>query len=188
MIEILKGRMMTISKKKMALAAGSLSLVALVVGGSAVMAGSWRGHHGGPGMMGGAHMDRMVTEIDANGDGALSQEEIDAYRDARFAAADTDGDGAITPKEMSDAKAAMRFAAMDTDGDGVISQAEFMDVHTGRIRTGKGFHRMDKDGSGRVEAEEFAAMSEHMKSRLDSDGDGMISADELQAMRDHHKN
>lgn len=70
----------------------------------------------------------MFAEIDTNGDGGLSFEEMEAHREAkraerrarRFARQDTNGDGLIGPDEFQ-ARRMMRFDRMDLDGDGAVS-------------------------------------------------------------------
>merc|ERR1719421_1675126 len=79
-------------------------------------------------------------EVDANGDGKATPEEIAAARDAAkdaaadFAAADTDGDGMLSEEEflaaarekgIPDDEAVEMFKKLDKDGDGQISGAEF---------------------------------------------------------------
>lgn len=105
--------------------------------------------------------------LDADGDGLLTQEELQSYRDAqaaqRFAEIDADGDGALTLQEMQAAPAA-RFAArmlerFDADGDGALTAQE---LHTGARERGIGRRgdvvaRLDADGDGAISAQEFAA-------------------------------
>lgn len=179
---------MTVTKTKSILIAGGIGMAALVAGAGVGLAKSgpdgW-GHHG-PHGFGGAHFERMIEQIDANADGSLTGEEIAAFRDARFQAMDADGDGELTPRELTEGFRALRFAAIDTDGDGMISQAEFMESGKHRGWGGKRFHRMDENGNGRLDADEMGKMTEHMMSRLDANEDGIIGADELQEMRDRH--
>ena len=47
--------------------------------------------------------------------------------------------------------------------------------------------RFDKDGDGKLSAEEKAEAKEQMKKRLDTNGDGKISAEEKQAAREFMK-
>jgi len=54
----------------------------------------------GPGMMGPGMMRMMLIVMDADGDGALSLEEVQAVHARVFAAMDADGDGRVTPEEM----------------------------------------------------------------------------------------
>lgn len=111
--------------------------------------GGKHGKHGG-GMFGGREMfATLFTEVDANGDGAVTQEEIDTYRAGKVAQADTSGDGALSIeefdtlyREFTRSRMVDRFQELDADGDGVISAAE-MDARFGKI-----VERMDRDDDG----------------------------------------
>lgn len=175
---------MTVSKTKTILIAGGIGMAALIAGTGVGLAksgpGGW-GHHGHHGF-GGPHFERMIDQIDSNGDGNLTTEEITTFRDARFQAMDTDGDGELTPRELTDGIRAMHFAAMDADRDGMISQDEFMEAGQHRGWGGRRFHRIDDNGNGRLDPAEMGAMTDHMISRLDANEDGIIGADELKEM------
>jgi Ca2+-binding EF-hand superfamily protein len=179
----MKDRNMALSNKKLALLIGA-GLIGAALGGTTVMANGWQG---GPHKMAGPHMERMIAEMDTNGDGSVTKAEAQAFRDAKFADADTNGDGAITPKEMATAARLMKFKMLDKNGDGTVTQEEFLTSDMGPHRGGKRFWRMDKDGSGRIEAAEMAEMSDHMFERMDRDNDGTISVEELQPMHDQPK-
>ena len=96
---------------KFALAAGSLMAL---TGGMVAFAQ----HHGGPD---GQHP--RLEEIDADGDGNVSRDEVDAKRSEKFAQADSDGDGVIGSDEFG-ARAGRMFDRADSDGDGVITNEE----------------------------------------------------------------
>ncbi len=52
------------------------------------------GHHGGP------HKGKMFEKADANGDGAVTAEEFDAFHGKVFEKMDVNGDGLITKEEQ----------------------------------------------------------------------------------------
>lgn len=149
-------------------------------GGVDGMGGGMGGTQGGGMMqgmgMGGGMMPRF-EEMDADGDGKVSREELQAWRAARFAAMDADGDGKLTRDEIvafHQAQAAERFGRMadrmighqDADGDGAIGPTEF-----GRVdRMGMMFDRIDRDGDGSVDADEIAAMRERHDARRGGSG------------------
>lgn len=116
----------------------------------------------------------MFSAADANGDGAVTRDEILAFMAARQKAVDTDGDGFVTKEEMQ--------AAM----------AERMKERIARM-TDKRFERLDKDGDGKLSVAERdqSAKVDRMMKHLDKDGDGKISKAEAEEMmkqaRDHHK-
>ncbi len=114
--------------------------------------GHRRGHggHHGFGRRGGGEMFRNIfVAVDADGNGAVTQEEVDAFRAAKLTEADASGDGALSIEEfdtlyreftrflMVDA-----FQEMDADGDGMIGSDEI------DIRLEGVVERMDRDGDG----------------------------------------
>ncbi|WP_083097408.1 EF-hand domain-containing protein [Pseudophaeobacter leonis] len=120
-----------------------------VLGATAVAAKSG---FGGPG----PHM--QFEELDADGNGEITQAEMTAHKAERFKAADSNGDGKLTPEEMQ-AMAQKRMAKrsekmierFDKDGDGALSESE-LPQHG---RHGDMFGKMDKDASGGISKEEF---------------------------------
>lgn len=133
---------------------------ALVLGIATVSFAVADGRKGGPRI--------ELTQMDTDGDGAVSPQEVTAFHDARFVAADTDGSGSLTADELL-AQAAARFdgpvpdrvaariarmiARHDTDGDGALGKTER--DHTARVA--RLFERLDTDGSGDLSAAEMEA-------------------------------
>ncbi len=104
-----------------------------------------------------------------------------------FEAFDTDGDGRITQAEI-DALRAARFAEVDTDGDNQVSRDEFI-AHSAKQaaeRAGGMFDRMDADGDGMLSRDmaEQRIPGRGILARLDTDGDGVVTEAEFDAMRD----
>lgn len=104
-------------------------------------------------------------EMDANGDGQLTQEEMDAHRSQRFSKADSDGDGRLSVEEMQAAaqqKANDRVTEMfeehDANKDGFLSDGELPKPR----RAGKMFDRIDADNSGTISEQEYANAKERM--------------------------
>ena len=63
-----------------------------------------------PGM--GAHGARVsFEELDADGNGEVTQAEVEAHRAARFAATDTDGDGKLSAAEIESLRASGAIGA-----------------------------------------------------------------------------
>ena len=100
-------------------------------------------------------------EVDANGDGKITQDEMQARAATRFGEADSDGDGAISRDEMM-AKAMARaekrvdrmMGRLDADDDGKVSKTEMQQMRGKRM--GRMIKRMDADGDGSLSEEEFA--------------------------------
>ena len=98
---------------------------------------SFGGHHGhGMGFLAKGQFGLMAMEmfdsIDTDGDGKLTQAEIDKVRNDRHAAHDTDGDGNLSLKEFAGiwhettrALTVRVFQMLDTDGSAVITRSEY---------------------------------------------------------------
>ena len=104
---------------------------------------------------------------DANGDGEISLEEVQAHSAKMFARADADGNGQIDEADRA-VRQAERFARMDADGDGEVSQAEMQAAREARRaerkerkgeRAERMFARADKDGSGGLNEAEMPRTS-----------------------------
>ena len=115
------------------------------------------------------HSPPAFSEFDANGDGAVSEEEFNTFRSARMEAM------AAAGKPMKGAKNAPAFSDLDTDGDGVLSEEELaagqkahrQKMHGMHKGHGKGmkmptFGDLDLDGDGCINAEEFAVHQAEM--------------------------
>lgn len=133
----------------------------LVAGLGAGVVGMASAHQGGP--------QRVSFEtLDTDGDGKLTQAEMEVQKKARFTATDTNGDGMLSAEEMlaqGKARAGERMAKRmeqrigkmierrDTNGDGMLSISEME-------ATAKGdqlFKRLDANGDGAITVEEYAA-------------------------------
>lgn len=144
------------------------AVAVLGVGAAAVAAqadGRWRDHGGsshyshsggygmgGPGMKGhGGRMASMLRYFDSDGDGAVSQAEIDQVRDERF-------------------------ATFDSDSSQTLSLAEFEGLWLDfmRERMVDGFQRLDADGDGQVTLAEVNRPLGQMVERMDRNEDGVI--------------
>lgn len=104
-------------------------------------------------------MERMRTlfkTYDTNADGALTQQEIDTARTAKFSEFDGNGDGQLSLDEYQALWAdAMRAAMVDR------------------------FQAHDENGDGQVTSEEFAAQLSDLVARLDRNGDGALSREDM---------
>lgn len=122
-----------------------------------------RGHHfgkghGGPGFGGRGDFEVMRTlfrNVDANDDGSLTQDEIDAYRADKVAGADGSGDGALSIEEF----------------DGLYRDLT-------RPRMVRAFQRLDANGDGIIDASELDDKLAHIVEKLDRNGDGALSRDD----------
>lgn len=92
---------------------------------------------------------------------------------------DTDGDGAVTQAEI-DAYRANQIAEADANGDGVLSLEEYEAVwaKATRERMVDQFQAHDADGDGSVTAEEFNARFDGLVERMDQNGDGLLDSED----------
>ncbi len=134
--------------------------ISLLTGAGAALAQDKQGGKRGMGPM-----MFEFSEVDTNGDGKLSKDEMAAHAKARFDAADTDGNGKLSAAEMAaaakkkqeDRRAKMMtkmIERMDADKDGELS---FDEMPGQQSRADKMFSRLDKDGDGAISEEELKA-------------------------------
>ena len=136
--------------------------VAAVVGGTVLAGasyadhrdGSFAGQHGlGMGFLSEGRHGLMTMEMfdaaDADGDGKLTQAEIDRVFNDRHAAHDADGDGNLGLEEFeglwheTTRPLTVRvFQMLDSDGDAVITRMEYDRPLAGIVE------RLDRDGDG----------------------------------------
>lgn len=107
-----------------------------------------KGHGGHRGGM----MREILRQVDANGDRAVTQAEVDTFRTALVIGADESGEGDISLDEfetvyleLTKNRMVDAFQDLDADGDGAITQAE-MDARFGNI-----VERMDRNGDGQLD-------------------------------------
>lgn len=143
------------------LLASGLLLVASAGVAVAAMGG---GHHG-------PRAGQMFEMMDLNKDGEITKEEAETAGAQRFSEADADGDGFISPEEMQ-ARMAARiedrqkalFEHKDTDKDGRLSQEEMTGGEGGK-RLERMFDRLDANDDGKITRAEADAARERMRER-----------------------
>jgi len=115
----------------------------------------------GQGMMGNMGnrfqmMEQKFETHDLDGDGAVSQAEIDQFRQDRLKTYDENKDGKLELSEFEKLwlnskrnRMVDRFQAFDNDGDGKVTDDEF------RTPMGRMIERHDRDGDGKVTLSEM---------------------------------
>jgi Ca2+-binding EF-hand superfamily protein len=161
------------TRTKVILAVGVLALGATSVVGASLAGG--RGGHGwhGHGHDGGwsyARGERLFEQFDANGDGTLTQVEIDEVRSSQLTEFDANDDGSLTLDEYQvlwlDAmreRMVDQFQAHDDDGDGLVTGEEFGERYSSLAR------RLDRDDDGQVTEDDLRPWPRD-RDRDDSDG------------------
>ncbi|MCV3273077.1 EF-hand domain-containing protein [Roseobacter sinensis] len=93
-----------------------------------------------------------------------------------FDAADADGDGAVTPEEIEAYRTAL-VTEVDASGDGALSIEEFDTLYRSltRSRMVDAFQRLDANGDGQIAPEEMDRRVARLVERLDRDGDGILT-------------
>jgi len=150
-----------------------------IIGGAMRKAMMGAGGAGGPG----GDPEERFKQMDKDADGKISAEEFPAGPEA-FARIskrlDKDGDGALSMEEL----AAMRGRGRGGEGGGRGGE----EGKRGGKGGGKGgwVTRFDKDGDGKVSADEFPRGKEafaKILEKADKDGDGLISTEEMEAVQ-----
>ncbi|MEM1398800.1 MAG: EF-hand domain-containing protein [Pseudomonadota bacterium] len=147
--------MLNVSKKTLAAGLVAAAISGTVVVGVAYAAG---GDHGRGGHHGRGFGGISFEEVDANGDGTITLQEMQAAAGTRFGNADTNGDGAIDLGEFAAAqelraeerrqlRAARAFERLDANSDGTVTQEEMETAVAER------FERMDRNEDGELTPE-----------------------------------
>ena len=130
--------------------------VAVALGGTVLAGASYAGHRDGGHGMGFLDNGQLAVSamevfeaVDADGDGTLTQAEIDKLRNDLHAAHDADGDGNLSLEEFSGLwhettrpLTVRTFQMLDTDGDAIVTRAEYDRPLAGIVE------RLDRDGDG----------------------------------------
>lgn len=116
-----------------------------------------RGYGGGCGGMAGKMIGSHVVErFDADGDGRLTQAEIDAARADHMTRFDADGNGALTLEEF----------------EGLFHELT-------QPVTVRAFQMLDPDGDASISADELDQRLARAVARHDRNGDGALSPDDM---------
>ncbi|MEP4377604.1 MAG: EF-hand domain-containing protein [Alphaproteobacteria bacterium] len=106
--------------------------------------------------------EKLFVQMDADKNGAVTQEEVDTFRAAQVQSADANGDGALNIQEFESLYRAFThtrmvdvFQVLDDNGDGVISPDE-TDAKFGSL-----VKRMDRNGDGALSIEDRGRKGGH---------------------------
>jgi Ca2+-binding EF-hand superfamily protein len=95
---------------------------------------------------------------------------------------DLNKDGQVTRAEFDKANM-QQFGQFAKNG--VMTQEQFFQMLFAQSRaiSERVFRRLDRDGTGKITLQEWAAPQEHLFARLDKDNDGVVTLDELSSSR-----
>ena len=166
------------------------TVAATLLGSVAFATEHGKGNMGGMGMAGGPRMAQLsFTDLDTNGDGQLTMDELTAQPANHFASADRDGDGGLSADEMTEmmvsrmkdriaTMASQMIERLDANKDGLMQADEMKPMGADGTGLERMFAIMDVNGDGAVSQDEFdlvtarlGQMQERMGQRGDHDDD-----------------
>ena len=132
------------------------------------------------------------ADYDANGDGMITQEEVQTGRALEFQGIDLDASGYLSVMEVQlwlEQQQGRQFDHLDIDHNGMLSKAEFVDARTGRALriASKTFKLTDTNGDGLLGLSEYSVLKPvnldviRLFSIMDADDDDLISLPEFLA-------
>ncbi len=150
---------------------GILLASGLIIASGITATYAFGGRGGGHGYGMGRHMGYWMTKADADEDGAITLEEVEAMRGKRFAEFDKNADGVVDEAEL---------------------KARIEEKIKKRIerRVKRMTRRFDKNRDGRITKEEFNSRARERFSWNDLNDDGKLDGDELPRRKyrgSHHR-
>lgn len=140
----------------------------------------------GPGAFGAAPMGQLdFATLDADGNGAITQEDLDALAAERFAEVDLNGDGTLDASEVAaQMTARIEERGLDSRTQGAVEWTPTIDEDRVAWMAEGVVLRMDDNDDGVLSIEEVTPDGDRagkMLARLDTDGDGAVSQEEFDA-------
>ncbi len=127
----------------------------------------------------------MFMRIDVNRDGRVTMEEVWAYVQDRFTAADADRNGGLTEEELRQGMQAMAEARRAARPGGPAAAPKPEHAARGAEHAGMMFRMLDADRNGQVTLVEIRPMAEARFRALDANGDGAVERSEMPQRHAH---
>lgn len=142
-------------------------------------------------------MAPSFEELDVDGSGAITAEDLEAFKAAKFAEIDTNGDGKLDTEELAaDIKAKIEQRGLEPRRKGGVEWTPSVDDRQIEWMAEGRVIQLDTDGDSAVSMAEMDAGAKgkgrghrggDLIKRADADGDGQVTAEEFQAAMDHVK-
>lgn len=123
--------------------------------------GAGQGFASGPG----AQIKIYLKRLDTNGDGKLTEDEVPEGFKAQFGTLDADGDGSLDESELEQGMSSLTGGGAQGDPEKALKAAM----------------KHDKDGDGKLSADEAPEAFSQFFDQFDKDKDGLLDEDELKA-------
>ncbi|GAB4226301.1 MAG: hypothetical protein Kow0032_03660 [Methyloligellaceae bacterium] len=157
----------------------------LLAGGLGAATFAFADHHGG-GWQRGSHSGHHMGHHMGRHMGHHMGHHMGGHMGHKFARLmerfDSDGDGKLTQEELNKSRTQL-LEKFDSDKDGELSLAEFeklwLDVM--RRRMVRSFQRLDEDGNAQVTLDEFLKPYGDIVERLDRNDDGVLDKEDRRA-------
>lgn len=150
----------------------------LALGGASLASAAGMQHGKGHGPRG-MDVDQMFEQLDANKDGQITKEEMQAAGAMRFAATDTDGDGFLSAEELAAADAKREAERQKRKGDRVAWMLEKLDANKDGKLSQEEMEARGGQGKGKGKGDRGMRMFDH----ADANGDGALTKEELEAAK-----
>ncbi|MDE9449329.1 EF-hand domain-containing protein [Aliiroseovarius sp. Z3] len=171
---------MTLTRKQTATAIALVLGASVALGGTAVMAFGGKDGRGMDGPHGG-FMQMEFADLDADANGQLTVEDLQANAQARFTSADTDGNGELTVEELQAHRSAKMAERQAASGDQQKRSKPLSEKQMGWM-VEKMIAKRDSNGNGTLSLDEMTpdqVRLDRMIDRFDTDDDNAISQAEF---------
>ena len=128
--------------------------------------------------------EARFAEMDINGDGFITLDEVEIRATEHFTEIDQNGDGRVSPDEAKAGAKARHDAKRAEAGDGPPEGKK--PPRGKRPPKGDMFARTDLDGDGVITVEEITVFTATRFKEMDSDGDGQVTLEEAKAAAPGH--